>query len=286
MVDGAAAAEAIALAASSLDREAADFERLDVRTGTQSTCLVLAAPFSEPVVLKLLSPAYAHTSPLAAQREFRALERLHRATAGGGDVSVPEPLACFPDATAYLMRYVDGVPLSELAGSAFLDDGRSRTIAAALVRGLRLAHRELGFAFGDLHPGNVLVEPRSLQLTLIDPTAPNPEYAEIAAAAAFGPLAADLGYWCFSVAAVTSRLPPLASRRRRRLLRLTLALLAAAPATVAPATRRAFLDDVFANARRYGPLVRRSGPLKGRALTALLGVELALLERRARSGRC
>ncbi|MGI8926356.1 MAG: hypothetical protein ACR2HN_06885 [Tepidiformaceae bacterium] len=240
------------------------------RGGGAGQCYVLRLrPAGGRVVLKL-----AHDGA-GLEREHSALRSVHATTGADAPVRFPRPLGLVGGGAGYLMEFVAGDRLPDVLGRLPSRGAPPPDLAPRLAAGLRGYHAALDEAYGDFHPGNVIIGPGG-RLILLDPTASDPS---IRAACEGAPsfMTADLGLWAFSAAASASSLlnrPLLAPR----LAPLTLALIAAEGNRHPAWERAAVVRSVFDLARVHITWLKRSPRLEGR-LAALVGAPaLAMLE--------
>lgn len=208
-------------------------------------------------------------------KEFRLLQRLSAALQGQAGVIAPRPVAVSEDLNAYIMTAVPGVPLDDYLRKRAVDTA----VVGRLVEALSAYYRLAECPYGDFHPGNVLVDASGL--ALIDPGGPSLRFDAAFAAADRSSVAADLGYWTYSVAVRAPRLAASGPRRAMRLCRVTRALLRAAAQKVDGAEQQ---WAIIRAAR-----VHLDGLAKGNAKERLLAVwgrvAIRALVSRARRGQ-
>jgi hypothetical protein len=202
----------------------------------------------ERVVMKLLRPEYVHNSPDSLRTEFQALRALGELNVRSGTTRVvfPRPIEISAQHLAFLMRFVEGVPLDEHVHA--FGHGVDPHVPRAILEGLHCYHRTIGNAYGDFHPGNLVVGDE--MLGFLDPTMANPTFERTAAELGLTPAAADLGYWLYWVTVNVRRivLRPLSGLR---LLALTARLLGEATINLSPERRATILAEVRRTAGVY-----------------------------------
>jgi hypothetical protein len=238
---------------------------LDQRTGTRGR-----------VVLKRLREDYVHNSAESLRSEFDALRAMSRSTvrAEGTRVVFPWPLEISSTNLAFLMGFLEGVPLDEhFRSPTYRVD---RRLPRAILEGLRCYYSEMGTLYGDFQPGNLLV--RDGTLGFLDPTIPNPLYERTAAELTLAPLSADLGFWLYAVIVRVRRLA-LQPRQGIRLLSFTVRLLREAAADLPPERRAILLSETRSAAAVYlRPLLRqRPRNLLQYRIASLLGLAVTKL---------
>ena len=189
-----------------------------IRAGVESQCVLIGYP--EPTfIVKCFRDRPGHRRDRCA-REYRLLQALCSAVRDERDLTAPEPIAMSAELNAYLMKAVPGVPLDR----AVTGDGRDPVrIANTLVRGLRAFYEATQEHYGDFQPGNILLSDH--QVAMIDPGGPAYYFDEALAAASGKRLAADVGYWTFSVVARSPRSVMESGLKWKRVLDVTDALL-------------------------------------------------------------
>jgi serine/threonine protein kinase len=198
-------------------------------TSTQALCAFLhVSSTGENFVYKMMSPEYPFNSAESTRREFLAVRRFSDATRARGDIGTPDVVALTTEPMGYLMREVEGVDLLAALRVERMSADRLRTTADAIVAALDLFHRTEGEMYGDFHPENILIGERG-RLFFIDPLMADPKYDE--ATEGHAALAADLGFWTFSIASMTPRRLSVMPFGAARLLRLTRAMLRRARAS-------------------------------------------------------
>lgn len=228
------------------------------------------------VVMKRLRTDYIHNSTESLRSEFQALRAMSRSAvcAGGTRVVFPRPLEMSPTRLAFLMEFLDGVPLEEHLRT--MTHRVDRRLPRNVLEGLRCYHAEMGALYGDFQPGNLLVGDGTLGF--LDPTIPNPLFQSTAAELSLAPLSADLGFWLYSVTVQVRRMA-LRPLQGVRLLALTVRLLREAAADL-PVERRAVLVSETRNAAAVylRPLLRQRARnlLQYRIATFLGGVVTTL----------
>lgn len=245
------------------------------RPGTASACYMLRLePEACRVVLKV-----AERADLTS--EFEALGAFAAAAVGLPGVEVVRPLALLGGGRAYLMEHVVGNNLRAAAPGYPIDTRGS--LARAIVAGLRCYHETLGEAYGDFHPGNLILCPGG-DVAFLDPTTSDAAIAGVAASTPvgpMGPMAADLGLWAYSVAATALRCwrDP---RGTLLLGRLTQEIVAQASEALPPEHRSALVDAAFVAARQHLRRLSRSRWVADRAAAIVARPLLAEMERTAR----
>jgi hypothetical protein len=131
-----------------------------------------------------------------ARAEFTALSTLHEAVLDCAEISAPEPVALFEEVDAYLMGFVPGVPLRELATTRPSAEQRI-AIASLVARGLHRYYDAAGHSYADFHPGNVLYDDTSSSIYLLDPGHPSPNLHDALRWVEHGWVSSDLGYWTY-----------------------------------------------------------------------------------------
>lgn len=216
------------------------------------------APTSERVVLKVARAP----QPGRLQREFEALQALHRALESAHDASSPRPLGLHPEGSAYLMTFEDGAPI----GSTPLTPETQAQLVDALLHALQLYYEATGDLYGDLQPKNLLVGPAGL--CLIDPTLDAEIHHELASTMTHAPASADLGYWLYSVLSTLPRSSVTAPQAALRTASFTRSLLRAAPDRFS-APVETFTREVARGAEVRLDRLARAKPMRGRVIRAL-----------------
>ena len=219
------------------------------KVGGQSTCFVFEAG-ERRFVLKVLSHEHEHNSLESSRHEYAALEAFAAAVETRAGLAMPRPLALYEEHWAILMTYVDGADIDSFMGRWLCDGHTLDTLAASIVSGLRLYYEARNEAFGDFHPGNVLVQSPA-RLAFIDPTSPDPFVRRLARSTPMAPLAADLGIWVYAVAVTIFPELRTAGQLPLNRLRLTARLVHAAAQTLLSTDRAAFVGAVYAAARQH-----------------------------------
>lgn len=245
--------------------------------GAQSTLWRLDAmdDVGEPsrYALKVFNDAVAFNSPGAVRDEVAALERFHEALVQSpAGVDCSRPLAVMDGGRAYLMSFADGLPLN----TYLLREREDGWVIGQIIRGLGLYHDALGGAYADCTPNNVLVTGSGV--IFLDPTMPDPFFAEVEGLARHGPGAVDLGFWLQDVAGNATRMSverPLLLRRR---IAFTRRLLRAGALAFAGADRRPFTKEAAAVARVHLRRYRRKlGAVRRAVHWAITNVVLTVL---------
>ena len=136
--------------------------------------------------------------PHAASVEYRALERFGPAAASRRDIVVPELIGMLSDGAGYVMAYIEARPLARVLREDSVDGETLDRYGSTLVSALGLFHDAVGAPYGDFHHYNVHVDAQG-RLVLLDPTLARPVYREVADAARYGWVTADIGHWLFSM---------------------------------------------------------------------------------------
>lgn len=166
----------------------------------------------------------------AADAEYRALQTIAECLERSrGQVEYPIAVELFSASSAYLMTYVDGVPLNVRFRSKVnrgVIDAISSRVGHAMRDLEQVGYPEL---IGDFHPGNILIT--SSGIAIIDLGTNNPIYRQIMIDVGCTLSEADLGYWVFHVSAGSTRRAlrrPILDRQLRelsiRVLELTVVL--------------------------------------------------------------
>lgn len=230
--------------------------------GSQGRVVLLqtspGAPVTERVVLKMARAPQAGL----LQREFKALQALHRALGSAHDARSPRPLGLHPEGSAYLMTFEDGAPI----GSKPLAPEIRAKLVDALLHALLLYYEATGDLYGDLQPKNLLVGPAGL--CLIDPTLDAEIHRELASTMTHAPASADLAYWLYSVLSTLPRSSVTAPQAALRTASFTGALLRAAPDRFG-APVEAFTREVARGAEVRLDRLARAKPMRGRVIRAL-----------------
>jgi hypothetical protein len=133
---------------------------------------------------------------MRARAEFTNLSTLHQAVLDCADISAPAPVALFEDIDAYLMTFVPGIPIRDLARNRLSTDRRI-VIALLIATGLQRFYGAAERSYADFHPGNVMYDDGSSSVYLLDPGHPSPNMYEALRWVEYGWLSSDLGYWTF-----------------------------------------------------------------------------------------
>ena len=250
-----------------------------VCVGAQSVCYLIGDNDRRSAfVLKRFERRKAVHSATAAVVEYEALRLFHEAASNLDGVSAPEPLLLLGDGSGYLMRYVDGQPLSQvLAANDRGGPFDSRLTARRLIAGLHAYHSTAGKPYYDFHPGNVLLD-RELKVVMLDPTLPSPVRQAIADSSRLGFISADLGYWLHSLA-ITGAKGGVLQRDWWLLLRVTLELFQMAAEQGPDTDVQALLSDALSIAGKHSKslllgTLRRDVPMGMMALAVLAAVRV------------
>jgi len=155
---------------------------------------------STKFILKAFTRKYSHNSFEAVRKEFISLAKFHSALDNKAIsfAACPKPIRLFPEEWAYLMEYVEGSSLDAILSKKQI--ALWTVLSGRIIKGLKIFHNNVNSIYGDFQPANILVK-TDLQVIFIDPTIPNPQYEILADK--YDPLAVDVGYWVFTVAAGT-----------------------------------------------------------------------------------
>jgi hypothetical protein len=148
--------------------------------------------------VKWLDPSRHADVAAAAASEFRALEHLRAALAAGPpEITTADPVMCSAEPPALLMTFVEGASLEARLRAGGINAAERRRIAASVWEGVAAYHARTGDAFGDLHPGNVLVGDGG-SVALLDPGSQRTLVERGRSYPTF-PAAVDVASWLLSV---------------------------------------------------------------------------------------
>jgi hypothetical protein len=230
--------------------------------GGQAAIFLVHRPDGRPVwqthqqlVVKVFDSS-ADDVDVAARDEYLSLHQLHEVLHGreinGWTIHCPLPLHKSEHPLALVMTAVPGRSLSyyvresdELAAETLAEIGR--TAIAALERYWTVAAR----IYGDANFHNILCDPHSRSLSLVDPGMPESSWLCEGVSRRWYPASRDAAYMLFSVAAAVKATlgNPTARRREKWLVR---DMLQAALERIATADERpSLLDEIQACARMH-----------------------------------
>lgn len=220
----------------------------DLRRGEQADLTILRSG-DRRYVLKRFSSRH-HGSRADSLDAEAAVLRLLGASQPPRGVRVPTVLAEYPEEFAYLMSFEAGEPAERVEG---LDAPRT---ASLLVDGLTWYHGCTGRIYGDFQPGNVLVDDEA-SVVLLDPTSPSAIFERVAERVG-DMLAADVGYWVFTVSTRSFKRVAVDRPAGRRSAMLARELVRAAASRAGDGFDR----RVLAAARAHAAWLARRQPLK------------------------
>ena len=180
--------------------------------------------------------------------EANSLQGLHDLLDGvnidGWTIRSPLPLARCDELPALVMTRVPGDCLTQVVGTA--DPELLESIAPVVVQALGRFWSAQGRIYGDLDPDNVLCDPASRTVSLVDPGMPVQAHLCPEAPMEWFPASRDLAYLLFDVAA--SLKLRIRSPRRHRMLRhfAACALEAAMDQMAQPPRQQRFIDEIEA----------------------------------------
>lgn len=222
-------------------------DQADIHLATCASTGGAAAGEHTEMVLKVFK---LHIPELQAtyRDEHNLLGSLHRLLDGtridGWNIHVPQPLAKCDRVPALVMTRVPGDCLTQFVATASpaMIESIAPVVAAALARYWAAEGR----IYGDLDVDNVLCDPASHSVSLVDPGMPVQAHLCPEASQEWFPASRDLAYLLFDVAA--SLKLRLKSPRRHRMLRHFAActLRSAIDEVADPAGRQRFIDEIDA----------------------------------------
>ncbi len=219
------------------------------------------------VVVKLFDPRRNHAAA-ALRDEFDSLARLHATVDGlvirGWTIRAPRPLFAAEDSLGVAMTVVPGITLSSLlVRTGRLDRKLFESLAPAVVEAMRVYWSAENRVYGDFHLRNVLCDPATRCLSLVDPGMPGPAWLCPDAPRLWFPASRDLAYLLYYTAsAVKLTLGKPVLRRRERWLATRL-LDVALNTLAAPEQRGALREEIRACAAAHAAQIRPARSLAG-----------------------
>jgi len=212
-------------------------------------------------VLKVFNTTYKYNSLESVYREFNSLTKFYYALRRNRDLGIlaPKPIKLFLEHWAYVMEYIEGSSLIDFLCSK-ADNNSWSVISKRIVQGLKIYLDNVGHIYGDFQPSNIIIKD-NFEVAMIDPTIPNIMYEMLSQK--YEPLAVDIGYWVFTVAAKTLKYIILNRRCQLALLRFSKQLVQIAQQV---STTRTFLSDVMSVAQYHFNRILKTSPIKGSLL--------------------
>ncbi len=204
----------------------------------------------------------------ALRDEFDSLARLHATVDGlvirGWTIRAPRPLFAAEDSLGVAMTVVPGITLSSLlVRTGRLDRKLFESLAPAVVEAMRVYWSAENRVYGDFHLRNVLCDPATRCLSLVDPGMPGPAWLCPDAPRLWFPASRDLAYLLYYTAsAVKLTLGKPVLRRRERWLATRL-LDVALNTLAAPEQRGALREEIRACAAAHAAQIRPARSLAG-----------------------
>lgn len=241
---------------------------------------------SGEMVIKVFKP---HIPELQAtfRDESTSLRDLHALLNGiaieGWTVHVPLPIARCDDLPALVMTRVPGDCLTQFVATA--SPVLIESIAPVVAGALRRYWSAEGRIYGDLDADNVLCDPASRSVSLVDPGIPEQAHLCPEAPRDWFPASRDLAYLLFDVAA-SLKLWIKSPARHRMLRHFAACTLGAAIGQMAePARRHQFIDEIDACCRVHLRRLEFSWSLGGAYRVAVRAAAAWVISRTLRNLR-